>query len=368
MTFTIINPNGERRVAFFLVRDFAGIVNKDLEGIAVYSNVTIHVFETDDFRFQDAFMRMSTLEDHLKLEDSVEMQNIYEYILDYVKSTEIEVCLFFGSGFLWSKNFLDTLRLYSYPACYFADDPEGADVTSKFYVKNFNYAFCGGVYFDENTLIVDKYKEWGVSKAKFVPLGVNPTKRREKLNALDNRDHDLIYVGSCYFPKVLRMFRLKKHFGDRMLLYGRGWNSSNSKLKTLVLKCLKYFFNIPFVEELSKSDLIDLYQNTKIGFNLHMSYGPSNQRMYELPANGVMQLCDNEKGLANLYLIDKEVVTYKNMADAIEKIEFYLRHPEKRKEIAMAGYLRVKNEFFSELSFQEIFNSIFSDIEKSKKI
>jgi len=173
-------------------------------------------------------------------------------------------------------------------------------------------------------------------------------------------------VGGCYLPKVFRMFKLKKHFGDRMIMYGRGWNSSNSIIKTFILKVIKFIYKIPQIEELPKNKLIDLYQDAKIGFNIHMSYGPSNLRMYELPMNGVMQICDCEEGIKELYKLDEEVVAYKNINDAIRMIEYYLQNERKRIEIARAGYHRAKDNYRVEQSFEKILKEIKGDMNINK--
>ena len=44
---------------------------------------------------------------------------------------------------------------------------------------------------------------------------------------------------------------------------------------------------------------VELYQRSRIGFNVHWNeYGLGNQRLYHLPANGVMQICDCADSLA----------------------------------------------------------------------
>jgi len=40
--------------------------------------------------------------------------------------------------------------------------------------------------------------------------------------------------------------------------------------------------------------------------------------------NGVMQICDNEKGLNDIFKINEEVVSYSTYDEIIEKINYYL--------------------------------------------
>ena len=360
MKFEIFNENKNNlRVAFFSKKTFGGSFyeKKNIQKIAEYNHIEIHLFDTPD----EEFSIFKDFKSHKQLVKKEEIRKIYKEILGYIRKNKIEICIFFGSGYPWHNNFLRELKKYSYVACYFGDDPEGCETTSQYYVKNYNYAFCGGVYFDKNTKISEKYLEWGAKKSKFIPLGVYPKKRRE-INNFEDREIDLVYVGGCYLPKVFRIFKLKKHFGSRMKMYGRGWSKSNNFLKTAILKAIKFIYKIPQIEELPKDEIVDLYQNTKIGFNIHMSYGPSNVRMYELPANGVMQICDCENGLKELYKINKEVIVYKNINDAIKKIEYYLKNNKERIKIAKAGYKKVLENYKVEYSFELLLSEINDDI------
>jgi len=364
MKFEVYNQgNSDIKAAFFCKNTFGTtfVRESSIHLLAKYNNIEIHVLDVD-FLDSEASIRGS-YEKHAQLCADKKMNNLYDFILKYTEENGINVCIFFGSGFPWSERFLEELKKQSYVACYFGDDPEGAETSSKHYVKNFHYAFCGGVYFDKKTRIKDKYLEWGARKSRFVPLGANPEKYSEVVNDFTSRDIDIVYVGGAYLKKIIRIFVMKKYFGDRMLIYGRGWNyRGKNVLKKITAKILKKYYRIPEIDELPKEKLVDLYQRTKIGFNMHMSYGPSNLRMYELPMNGVMQVCDCESGIKELYEIDKEVVVYKSIREAIRKIEYYLNHDEERIEIAKAGYERAKKNYRLEQSFGTVMYEIRKDI------
>lgn len=364
MKFDIFkSENPILRVAFFHRRSFGTTLAQDenIHKICDYNHLEIHLFSTDN----NNFLNFESYEKHKKIGELSEVQLIYDFILEYIKKENIGVCIFFGSGYSWSEAFLNKVKEQSYTACYFGDDPEGAEYTSRYYVKNYHYAFCGGVYFDPITKIKDKYAEWGARKSEFIPLGVNPAKYGE-LTKDEQRKIDVVYVGGAYLKKILRIFKLKRHFGDRMKLYGRGWNGmSKNKFKIIIFRIIKWLYKVPFIEELPEDKLVELYGQSKIGFNMHMSYGPGNLRMYELPMNGVMQLCDCEEGLNELYEIDKEVVFYRSIDEAIKKIEYYLDHNEERIKIAMAGYERVKNNYKLEVTLGHLINKINADIEKN---
>ena len=85
-----------------------------------------------------------------------------------------------------------------------------------------------------------------------------------------------------------------------------------------------------------------------------------NSRLYELPANGVMQICDRGAGNATAELFEegREIVLYDDMEEAIDKIRYYLAHPEEREKIALAGYRRVMRDYRQETIYRDLFDWI----------
>lgn len=355
---------GKLRVAFFCKSTLGDIISEDYntERIAEHCGIELHRLDVD-FLDSGSSIRGQYIE-HLSLDANKKFVNLYKFILDYVKDNNIRICIFFGSGFPWTLSFLNELKKHAYVACYFGDDPEGAEVTSRHYVKNFHYAFCGGIYFDKRTRTSDKYLAWGARKSKFIPLGASFHKYKEPVSSYEEREVDIVYVGGAYFKKILRIYKLKRYFGARMKLYGRGWNYSGSNIfKKIIFYFIKKIYHISEIEKLPKNQLVSLYQNSKIGFNMHMSYGPSNLRTYELPMNGVMQICDCEVGLKELYKLNKEVISYKTIGEAIEKIDYYLKNDKERIRIAEAGYKRARNNYKTEHSLKRIIEEIKKDIQ-----
>ena len=99
------------------------------------------------------------------------------------------------------------------------------------------------------------------------------------------------------------------------------------------------------LKDLREEEKIPLYQKTKIGPNFHNSTGPINYRLYTLPANGVMQLCDNKSHLGSIFELDKEVVGFNTVEEAIELTKYYLSHENERVDIAVAGWKRALKDY-----------------------
>lgn len=242
------------------------------------------------------------------------------------------------------------------------DDPESSDYCSRPYVGAFNHSFAWGVDFDRQTRITEKFLEWGSRRSDWWPYGVrpdmyDPNLTEDNIEDIKKRDIDLVFVGTPWL-KLERLVKIKKAFPN-IKIYGRGWN-----LKSLLSESVRYkreygkwdfgkiknginavFLGLNDVKELSSKELIPLYQRAKIGINIHMSFGPSNVRTYQLPANGVLQVCDCKKGLGSIFDIGKEVVAYDSMDEAIEIIRHYLDHEEERIAIAKLGFARVMRDY-----------------------
>ena len=90
-----------------------------------------------------------------------------------------------------------------------------------------------------------------------------------------------------------------------------------------------------------------LYQRAKIGFNVHNrgKHTVGSYRLYDLPANGVMQISDGGEHLKQFYEIDEEVVGYEDADELIEKLHYYLEHNEERRRIALNGHRRVMRDY-----------------------
>ena len=82
--------------------------------------------------------------------------------------------------------------------------------------------------------------------------------------------------------------------------------------------------------------------NSNVTFNIHGDIAKNfaaNMRLYEATGAGSCLLTDWKPDLAN-YFADDEVVAYKSIAEAKEKLSWLLNHPEEMKSIAAKGQKR----------------------------
>ncbi|MEW6327168.1 MAG: glycosyltransferase [Thermodesulfobacteriota bacterium] len=93
-------------------------------------------------------------------------------------------------------------------------------------------------------------------------------------------------------------------------------------------------------------ELVKVYNGTVINVNISRPQLKSavNQRLFDVPACRAFLLTDWREELPDYFEPGKEVACYRDEHELIEQIEYYLDHPDKRREIALAGHERVLSE------------------------
>jgi spore maturation protein CgeB len=83
-----------------------------------------------------------------------------------------------------------------------------------------------------------------------------------------------------------------------------------------------------------------------------------NKRTFEVAGCGAFQLIKHRDALEDLFIEGKEIVSYKNFNDLIEKIDYYLQNDKEREEIAKAAMIRAHKEHTLEIRLQELIDQI----------
>jgi spore maturation protein CgeB len=90
-----------------------------------------------------------------------------------------------------------------------------------------------------------------------------------------------------------------------------------------------------------------------VGLNIHWNqYGFGNQRLFHLPANGVMQICDCRSLVGQVFQDGLEIVAYSTTEELIEKVRYYISHEQEREEIARRAYRRTMKEYLFKILMQ----------------
>jgi len=191
----------------------------------------------------------------------------------------------------------------------------------------------------ENLLETTCHKTWG-----WFPTAADP-QTHKPLNLSNNDKNfygsDISFMGAAY-PNRVRFF---KHFPkNKLKLWGTGW--AESELKD---------YNIPLGDQRITTEQSNIiYQASKININLHSSndsyqdtaifdpYGDFvNPRTFEIAACGGFQLVDDRPAIRELFDIDKDIVVFSSIEEALDKADFYLKNETLRTEIAKNAQQKV---------------------------
>ena len=97
------------------------------------------------------------------------------------------------------------------------------------------------------------------------------------------------------------------------------------------------------------SDERKIYNSSVISINVHEEYqrkfgGDCNERTFKIPLAGGFEISDDVACLKKYFKEGEEIVIAKDKKDWFEKINYYMKNPEKRNTIIEAGKQRVLKE------------------------
>jgi spore maturation protein CgeB len=174
---------------------------------------------------------------------------------------------------------------------------------------------------------IPRYRSWGKEHVYFWPLGSLATEDDlgdltvEKILDPGSRSVPAVFIAEYSKYRVSKMDRLASEFPSAFFA-GRGWPRG----------------------PVNWDEMWRTYRHSRIGWNIHNTTG-FNLRTYELPAYGVMEICDNKSDLSQVFNLNKEIIGYDTMDECIELTKYYLSHVKEQREIAAAGWLRWKKDY-----------------------
>ena len=172
------------------------------------------------------------------------------------------------------------------------------------------------------------------------------------------RDIDITFIGSIFLGKGLHDYRVEilyaliskfknnyiainfsKYFFLILFL-----EVIKSIFKLQILKKLNFFYKILYIYFNSKTPIFgtnnfEILSRSKILINTHIddTKYAGNMRLFEGTGLGCMMITDSKRGLKKLFKIGKEIVTFKNTKDLINKCNYYLSNDLILKKIAQNG-------------------------------
>lgn len=241
----------------------------------------------------------------------------------------------------YHPEFLRTLSIYKVLRT--TDGPLAAYDRDFAYVHAYDHVLYHSPAYSRELDMHEKLLYVGAKRASFWPLAVFDAWFDQKMTEDQlferDRDVDIVFVGSMFVNKLPLLAKVKRAFGRRFRLHGRGsWK-------------MHAYWNVRFafpgmIRSIGFDEFIPLYHRSKIGINVHNrgDYTVGGYRMFELAANGVMQISDGGRFLSAFYEPGREIIGYSSADDLIDKIRYYLEHDDEREAIARAGFRRVMRD------------------------
>lgn len=186
---------------------------------------------------------------------------------------------------------------------------------------------------------------------KFYTIPLAADKTIMKYQYEDKFKADISYIGT-YLPAKRSFFKeyvfpLKKEYD--LKLYGQDWTLKDRMLGWVAR--FGQFFNIPFLRSILKpklklEDEAKVYSSSSICINVHEDYqkeynGDCNERTFKIPLCGGFEITDDVACIRKYFKEGEEIVIAKDKRDWFEKIEYYLKNPDKKIAIIEAGKRRV---------------------------
>ena len=252
-------------------------------------------------------------------------QRLANKLLDY----DVFICF---NGANTHPEFVKSMKCFTVYGCF--DDPESSEKLSKPVAAAFDLAMVG------NIAEVDTYRSWGVKEVCWWPLGFRyddyDPSLSEQVILEGHRDIEVSLL--CERVTTYRKNRVDQFVQSfpNGAYYGLGWPSG-------------------FLPEEHR---VPTLQRSRIGINIHNGTGPINFRTFYLPANGVMQICDNKSHLGRVFELGVEVVGYDSIEEAIELTRYYIDNDAERRRIAAAGWRRAISDYNEVACFKRVVDAI----------
>ncbi len=245
----------------------------------------------------------------------------------------------------WNSPFDNTLRINE--AKSLKDDKDTVGLIKK--------GLYGDIFF--HVTEKDDYRMEGFEKETGYPYHTIPL-AADKLVLKEGIDEkykaDISFLGT-YLPQKKDFFNkyvfpLSKKY--KLKLYGQDWTFFDRSLG--FIQKIGQYFNIPYLKSFRKpkfnlEDEAKIYCSSLVSINVHEDYqrkfgGDCNERTFKIPFSGGFEICDNVACIRKYFKEDKEIIIAKDEKDWFEKIDYYIKNPEKREQIIKAGKEKVMKE------------------------
>ena len=224
------------------------------------------------------------------------------------------------------------------------------------------------------------YKPLGLElKYNVAFVGMNYAKRAGYINHLLSSGINVnCFGGGWVKPKGVS--RIKKNAKEYLKLLQLLFLSSQDKRlenasyirDSELIKNMRSKYSDNFFLPVTDNQMIEIFNQSKINLGFLEVYCQDNNassgvqqhlhlREFEVPMSGGLYFTNYSDELAEFFEPDREVVTFRNEYELLDKIHFYLNHSREADKIKEAGYKRALNDH----TFQKRLKSMFRELKLS---
>lgn len=230
------------------------------------------------------------------------------------------------------ETFQEIRKLGAYVIGWFFDDECRFDNYSRWWIPYMDYIFTA----DKASVL--RYNEIGAKAFHLLVTG-----EPDDFNSLPaNVSYNVSFVGSKFVGDREDLVKKLCSDGVPISTFGKGWDNG-------------------FV---SNDEMIQIFSNSKINICFTKSCaGSRNQlkgKIFDITMCGGFLLCEYVEGIEDFFEIGKEIICFKNYAEALEKIQYYMINDEERELIAKTGKFRA----ICDLAQHKLLEKVFGDVEK----
>lgn len=288
----------------------------------------------------DQYLRAQLL-DNLYYEEHPGLMAMYAEVERLISQTQADAIIV-DNCFPYHPEFLRKLDIYKILRT--TDGPMTTYDRDFAYLHAYDHVLYHSPAYSRDLTMAEKLKYCGAKRFDLLPLGsfdalCNPGKTEFDILAHE-RDIDVVFVGALHLNKMPMLAKVKKALGRQMKLFGL------VNLKKNVYFNVRYGFP-GWVTVLPFNGYVNLYQRAKVGINIHNrgDYTVGGYRLFDLPANGVLQISDGGAYLNSFFDVGNEVASHDGADDLIDKIKFYLSNDAERERVAVNGFKRVNRDY-----------------------
>lgn len=294
---------------------------------------TVYPFDPEYFNPQN-----SLEEFHIRLAKSPSrkrIESVSEDLIQLCRANPFDIVFVFAENFL-SAETLEEIRRTSRVSpilIYHSHDNNFAPGILK--PADFKTTLVAYDYvFTTKSKNVAKYKAIGQERAFYLPSAFEPSVHcpiTDDESQFTKEPFPITFIGT--YDQSRAPF-LDAVGWESLYVWGNGWDRFphfKSHEKKIEPRAVYYY---EYADILSHSSCV-------LGLLREEASDLHTQRTFEIPACGSLQIAPRNEEILSFFDENKEIVCFESLDELKDRAQFYLAHPNKRKEIARRGFERV---------------------------